>query len=581
MTTLFETGLINIDNAEAIGSWTGFRHDGGGTPSPGLDNDVQIQDAGCMAIQISSAGTRDEGMYWDFGVGNEVDFTIEANKHFYGWLLITTVSLMNTIENGGAYVIAATDASNWAKFFVGGSDTFEGKWERIVMDITKTPSEISGTFDNTSIQFIGFGMKSSGSAKQDNFFVDRCDYGKGIFQVFSGADGDPEIGWETLRAEDIDNSLNRYGFIEEKSGKLFLSAGIQIGAQGQGGPTTWNDSTGTRVTFRQRLYNDGTSPGLVDAVDYDNLYTITAIGSTDSPGEPTSVNFGTVVGTGDDRQGVQGGSIETENIGVPFTIDFETDIADLSSINLYGISLKFAGITQFSGSSKTNLIGVTWEECGEIQPNDAVVLNSTLIAPQNRGIEMLPTHTMKQLSFIAGADADETEHHIHLPTASDYSLTFDAFNFFGFGGVGSPGNKWHGENSGENADVSISGINQSNANEDEFEITAPGSPTATVTVSNDVSLTVTVIDTDSDPIGTAQTAIYRTSDDAELMNTDTNGSGVATTTFNFISDTPVYIRVRKSSTGTTRYFNASGTGTIEDTGLSATITMRTDTIASS
>ena len=103
--------------------------------------------------------------------------------------------------------------------------------------------------------------------------------------------------------------------------------------------------------------------------------------------------------------------------------------------------------------------------------------------------------------------------------------------------------------------------------------------TGIVTISNDVTLTVTVIDEDGNAIVSAQTAIYKQSDDTELMNQDTIAGGIAQATYNFDAVTPVYIRVRKSSTGTTRYENARASGTITADGLNSTITMTVEPIS--
>ena len=103
---------------------------------------------------------------------------------------------------------------------------------------------------------------------------------------------------------------------------------------------------------------------------------------------------------------------------------------------------------------------------------------------------------------------------------------------------------------------------------------------SSVTIQNNVDLTITVLDISGSPIQNAQTAIYQTSDKTQLMNEDTNASGVATESFNFSSNTDIYYRVRKSSTGATRYFNFSGTGTITSAGFSATVTLYEDTTAS-
>ena len=95
-----------------------------------------------------------------------------------------------------------------------------------------------------------------------------------------------------------------------------------------------------------------------------------------------------------------------------------------------------------------------------------------------------------------------------------------------------------------------------------------------------VTLTITVKDQAGTVIQNVQTSIYVTADDTELMNADTNASGIATAAYTYTGDVPIYWRTRKSSTGTTRYKNNSGTGTITSSGLTITVTMQTDNIAS-
>jgi hypothetical protein len=154
---------------------------------------------------------------------------------------------------------------------------------------------------------------------------------------------------------------------------------------------------------------------------------------------------------------------------------------------------------------------------------------------------------------------------------------------------------------------------------------------ATTVINNTVTLTVTVLDkADNGPIKLAQVAIYRTSDDVQLMNEDTETvttgafvvgvlyrivnvgdtnftligaasntvgvvftatgvgggtTGTATngiaidTSFNYVSNTPIYVRIRKSLAGETKYVPLSTTGTITATGYTLTVTMTQDTNA--
>lgn len=101
-----------------------------------------------------------------------------------------------------------------------------------------------------------------------------------------------------------------------------------------------------------------------------------------------------------------------------------------------------------------------------------------------------------------------------------------------------------------------------------------------VTVNNAVTLSVMVEDTVGSPIQNARVAIYKTSDGTELLNTLTNSSGIASTSYAYTADTAIDIRVRKSSTGSTRYVNNDSAGTITSTGFSSIVVMIQDTIAS-
>ena len=101
---------------------------------------------------------------------------------------------------------------------------------------------------------------------------------------------------------------------------------------------------------------------------------------------------------------------------------------------------------------------------------------------------------------------------------------------------------------------------------------------STVTINNSVTLTVTVKDAAGAAIENAQTAIYLDSDSSELLNADTNASGVASVSFAYTTDVAVTVRVRKSSTGATKYFSVASPQTIGSDGLNVTITLLEDII---
>lgn len=106
--------------------------------------------------------------------------------------------------------------------------------------------------------------------------------------------------------------------------------------------------------------------------------------------------------------------------------------------------------------------------------------------------------------------------------------------------------------------------------------------TGTVSLVNTVNLTITVKDEAGAAVENAQVSIHEGTDPAapgsELMNLDTNVSGIATTTYNYGGDQAILIRIRKSSTGSTRYITVATAGTIVSTGFSLARTLVIDGI---
>lgn len=104
--------------------------------------------------------------------------------------------------------------------------------------------------------------------------------------------------------------------------------------------------------------------------------------------------------------------------------------------------------------------------------------------------------------------------------------------------------------------------------------------TGTVAVVQSVTVTFEAVDKDDAAIASVRVTAYLVSDDSEVINTTTNGSGIASTTFSGSTPADLYYRYRKSSTGATKYENLSGFGTIAaSTGISVKRSMTADAVA--
>lgn len=407
-------GLTPVTDAESTTGWSGFRHSGGGTPSPADETNVFVQGSQAVSHKVSGS-TRDEGIWFTI---SSADLTGNADKHVYVWAAMIDMAQLDGIAAGGFYIIVGSSTSNWNKYFVSGSDVNDGRFTRYVVDITKTPSETSATPATlTAVTLIGIGCKSASiTGKAENLVCDRIDYGTGL--AIEDGDSTTPASWDELFAAD-DNISNKYGIIQrEANGTYTLIGGVRIG-DGSGTKTSlWLDESGRTVAFKNPVYHNGTA--LVSSVDAANLYKIEGAGNGTGT---TDITFGSVVGSGDDRRGLLGGSIGTD--GPQFTLDFETDIADLDTVNLYGMTLQGAGVAQFSSATKTDVIGCTFVNCDEIQPNTCEFLNCTLVAPvPDRGVEVVSGTGVKNASFIAGTSGSFNATRVW---QVDESITPDAF----------------------------------------------------------------------------------------------------------------------------------------------------------
>ncbi len=415
-------GLTLWHALDSTANTAGFRHSGGGSPTP--QDETNIFKEGSQAVSIKASGaTRDEGLWATAAVG--VDLSIDANKHVYVWAAATTMSQHDAIAGGGIYIIVASSDANWNKYFVNGSDTAEGNFIRYVIDVTKKPSETAATAATlTSITRIGIGVKGTITAKSENVILDRIDYGTGL--AIEGGQASQRATWEQLFLGD---DANKYGIIEKRGGIYFLKGGIRIGDASGVVTTSWIDAFNAVVEFENPLYHNGDA--LVSAITAEDLYRIEVVGNSTGT---TNVTWGEVIGSGDDRQGVLGGVIRSA--GPKWRFDLDGDLADIDTVNLYGLQIQGAGTVSLDGASKEKVIGVTFINCDEVAPNECEWLNNTVVSPvPDRGMEFdsaLPT-TAKQTKFVYSSsnvrlDADFVWQVTVAPTPDTFVDQTDNFN---------------------------------------------------------------------------------------------------------------------------------------------------------
>lgn len=560
MALTITSGLTEWDDCDTD-NWTG-------DPTVGTDTDIFIEGTASIGYDVDIETLR------VFGAAKTS--TSLTNNFIYAWLLSYSANDLDTTANGGMQLCVEDSSGNQSCWYVGGSDNYAGGWEVFSCSTAETPDWNNGTVASLgSITKFGIGFKNTAKSKlADNCFVDWMRYGTVPALTITGTNTTTDDGWSEVLTGD---ETGIFGIIKAQKGGYILKGPIQIGDSAGTATTNFTD-TGSNLVF------DGLPVGT-------GHYKITIAGNGTGT---TDVRLGSVVGTGDDRQGTQGNNISVAPIpsgahtDPVWSWDSSTDIADLDSVKLYGCTftgakggLTFDGMATVANSS---IISTAFVNCGAVETgstsNGVEMLNSSIIDPDgntnNYGLQFdqtpsagTMTTNVKYISFITSG-SPTTQYMVVFPYTGDYSVTWYGMNFFG---SYTSGTLWHGLNSGTNADLTINVDTASggNANASEFSNTNSG----TVTVNNTVTLKVTVVDSSNTAVQTAQTAIYTTTG-TELMNEDTLSSGVAEQSYNYVSDTSVIIRVRKGSTGATKYENFSTTGTITSSGLNVTVVLTED-----
>jgi len=118
---------------------------------------------------------------------------------------------------------------------------------------------------------------------------------------------------------------------------------------------------------------------------------------------------------------------------------------------------------------------------------------------------------------------------------------------------------------GTSSDTALTSGNQDNVN------------SSTLNMLASVTVTFEVVDKNDAAIDAVRITAYLISDDSEVINTTSNASGIASTTFSGSTPADIYYRYRKGS-GSGNYENLSGFATIESsTGASVKRSMTLDT----
>jgi hypothetical protein len=488
----------------------------GGGAGAAANTDIFLQ--GAQSVGRRQSNVTLNGFWLSDGVTNNLS---AAGTHVGAWIFVTHYGALTALQ----IWLGDTTANYDQHAFVMAEYPALGGWVRVWIEVARTPDATGGTGSaGTAVQhFACIVSLPTVGGNAANVIMDAID-STTTGLLLTGTTG----LWSDFTTAD-QNTTNQYGVIRSNGGVLYCYARLTLGSASS---LVFNDSSFV-IIFAQQSLVASTFMGIT--IDLQNA----------------STNIDWSSGVIRSAGAKQGDLIVTGTSG-----DFDATGMTLS--NLRAITL----------TSACSLLNSAIAGCDKLTQASAVISGCSFSGSTTvDGEAFLISNNPANISSCLFTFSDG--HAIEITTAGTY--TFSANRFTGFG-LDTTNDAAVYNNSG-----GLVTLNITNGGDTPTVRNGAG---ASTTVNNAVNLTITVVDESGVAIQNAQTAIYRNSDSLELLNADTDVSGVATTSFNFTGDTAVTLRVRKTSAGVTRYFPNNSSATITSAGLTVTVTLIRDIIAS-
>jgi hypothetical protein len=520
MAVTLSSELTTIVNCDDTTNWVS---------SNTISADTEVYKEGTASIGLLKTSEATVYAIYDYYTANGVYLDL-TDTHIYFWYRVAIT--IDTQANGGIQIYVEDSAAEWRKWYVGGSDNYYGGWQCYVVHTGETPDESSaGAINFAQIAKIGFYSVVLGKTvvNANNMWCDIYRYGKGLIAT-GGTDTDPATFDDIATADDA----AAYGVVVKRYGTFIFQ-----------GPLTIGDEVGTASTYFKDtsqivLFSDAR----VSATHYDIKVTGNTTGTT-------KVYFGSKSGTA----GISGCIFKS--VGAKkFTVTATN--ANITELGIYGCSFLDASTISLPAYSTTReVLSTNFEASAEVLADTCIVQYCKFINADDIGVRISSTdHNITDCDFISCV------HGVNIPNIGTY--TFDALKF--------TGNTYDIENSSTGA-VTVNCVNGSNPS------TVDNTAGGTTDIVNTVYLTVNVEDEDGNPVENAAVAIYKSLDNSELMNQLTDVNGQAQTTYNYTGDVDIYVRIRKSSPGATRYIPYTTSGTITSSGYTLTAVLIADLVA--
>jgi hypothetical protein len=422
-------------------------------------------------------------------------FTWTSGDYMFGWVIWLAPGAIATYAAGGLAILLGSSAADYDVHYVGGKDFGKypyGGWQNFALDPERTPEEAFGT-SPTAYHYVGAGANVlTAVAKGSPLGFDVFRYGRGELLINGGSSGDGYATFAGIAAIN-DNNSNRWGLFQA------IPGGYQWKGLMSFGPTSLTEF----VDSNKNIVIENTE---LVAADFNRI----EINNASSVIDWTNISFS---------------ALGTVSKG-------EFEVIDNATVDM--LSCVFTDMSTFIFQSNSTLSVCTWRRCALVTAGGASFDRCDF--DRSTATIALNVANLSQVSFCHFI-SDGTGHAVELTSLGTGTMTWSSTHTGYASSDGSTGNETLYVNVGSGTlDLSIA------AGADTPSIRTAG---ATVNIVSSVDLTMTVKDESGSVIVGAYAYIDDNDQTPFIMNTTTNGSGVATVPYSGSPVTGARWRVRK------------------------------------
>jgi len=387
------SGYNAINLCENENDWTGS------TPSDVTD--FFKEGLQCIGFEFIDSGAND----------SEISVTedLSGTTHLRMWFMCSALKELDTDANGGIQVYLS-DGANTGYWNVSGSTTYLGGWYNLVVDLSAAVS--SGTKPTmTTITTLGIRVNlTTGSKKAQNTWIDHIYAGDGLI-VYGDNGAGGAIDFDDILAEDEDTT-NGWGIIRKIGGIFYLNGSIIFGDAAGVNACEFEDLSQVLV-FEDRPVNT-------------SLYGFTVV---DNGTGLTEFILGEKVGTA----GIKGCIIRVQSSAQTPKFIIDGSDVDVDNFKLYGCTVYGSGAITFPGATTdVEILGCSFEACGQVDPDDASVESCFFINTSNVDAAVLWNESIDMIdcSFIGNTVGAGIEMPSDVGTPYAYNALFFSGNTY-------------------------------------------------------------------------------------------------------------------------------------------------------